>query len=214
MRRIRGKSADNAPRKAGRAQAAAGPNTLRVIGGQWRGRRIRFPRRPGIRPTPDRVRETLFNWLGPAVGGSRCLDLFAGSGALGIEALSRGAAEVTFVEDDRITTEALTEVVTALAPGRGHVVHGEALRWLAGPSRAFDIVFLDPPFGSGLVAPSAKALEAGGWLQPGACVYIESAAADGPPVLPAGWTLHRSGKAGAVGYHLAHCSGNDGVKPT
>jgi 16S rRNA (guanine966-N2)-methyltransferase len=214
MRRIRSSSADTALQKTGHAPAAAGPNALRIIGGEWRGRRIRFPRRPGIRPTPDRVRETLFNWLAPAVGGSRCLDLFAGSGALGLEALSRGAAAVTFVESDRATVDALRQIVTTLAPDRGLVIHCEALRWLADPPQPFDIVFLDPPFGSGLVAQAAQALEAGGWLRPGARIYLEMPATEGPPVLPAGWTLHRSGKAGAVGYHLALRRGDDGVKPT
>ena len=214
MRRIRNGSGDSALQKTGRVPAVAGPNALRIIGGEWRGRRIRFPRRPGIRPTPDRVRETLFNWLAPAVGGSRCLDLFAGSGALGLEALSRGASAVTFVETDRATADALREIVTTLAPDRGLVVRREALSWLADPPQPFDIVFLDPPFGSGLVAPAAQALESGSWLQPGARIYLEMAAAEGPPELPAGWKLHRSGRAGAVGYHLALRRGNDGVKPT
>ena len=214
MRRIRSGSPDIAVQKTGCAPAAAGPNVLRIIGGEWRGRRIRFPRRPGIRPTPDRVRETLFNWLAPVISDSRCLDLFAGSGALGLEALSRGAAGVTFVESDRATADALREIVTTLAPDRGRVIHREALSWLAEPPQPFDIAFLDPPFGSGLVAPAARALELGGWLQPDARVYLEMPATEGPPVLPAGWTLHRSGRAGAVGYHLALRRGNDGVKPT
>jgi len=215
MRRIRSGSTKSALQKTGRAPAAAGPNALRIIGGEWRGRRIRFPHRPGIRPTPNRVRETLFNWLAPSVGGSRCLDLFAGSGALGLEALSRGAAAVTFVESDQAAADALREVVTALAPECGLVIHGEALSWLADPpSQPFDVVFLDPPFGSGFAAQAAQALEVGGWLRSGARVYLEMPAAEGPPVLPTGWKLHRSGKAGAVGYHLALRRGNDGVKPT
>ncbi|MDH4259046.1 MAG: 16S rRNA (guanine(966)-N(2))-methyltransferase RsmD, partial [Gammaproteobacteria bacterium] len=94
------------------------PNELRIIGGEWRGRRIRFPRQPGIRPSPDRVRETLFNWLTPVVQGSRCLDLFAGSGVLGLEALSRGAATATFIESDRPTAERLRETIATLAPER------------------------------------------------------------------------------------------------
>ena len=213
MRRNRSSPADDVPQGAGREEAAAGPNALRVIGGQWRGRRIRFPRRPGIRPTPDRVRETLFNWLGPSIAGSRCLDLFAGSGAIGIEALSRGAASVTFVDSDRVTADALQGIVTALAPERSRVEHGEALRWLAGTPQPFDIVFLDPPFGSGLAGPAALALETGGWLQPQASIYLELPAAAGSPALPAGWKLHRSGKAGAVGYHLALRGGGDREKP-
>jgi 16S rRNA (guanine966-N2)-methyltransferase len=178
-------------------------NTLRIIGGEWRGRRIRFPGRGGIRPTPDRVRETLFNWLMARVAGSRCLDLFAGSGALGLEALSRGAAHATFVERDRENAASLREAAALLAAGRATVACADALEWLAGPPAAFDIVFLDPPYAAGLVEAATRALETGGWLVPDALVYVEMPAKAGPPPLPGGWTLHRSGRAGAVGYHLA-----------
>ena len=179
------------------------PNELRIIGGEWRGRRIRFAARPGIRPTPDRVRETLFNWLAPVVQGSLCLDLFAGSGALGLEALSRGASSATFVESDRSTAERLRDTIVTLGAEHATVVQAEALRWLDGPPQRFDLVFLDPPFGSGLLAGTFAKLDSGGWLSPAARVYLEAPAKDGPPPLPAGWNLHRSGKAGAVGYHLA-----------
>ena len=182
-------------------------NTLRIIGGEWRGRRIRFPSRGGIRPTPDRVRETLFNWLMAKVSGSRCLDLFAGSGALGLEALSRGAASVTFVERDRENAARLAETARGLAPGRAHVVEADAIAWLDGPSSRHDIVFLDPPYGSGLQGEAMRMLAARDWLAPGALVYVELAAQSGPPELPAGWNLHRSGRAGAVGYHLARREG-------
>jgi len=178
-------------------------NELRIIGGEWRGRRIRFAARPGVRPTPDRVRETLFNWLAPVVEGSRCLDLFAGSGALGLEALSRGAAAATFVESDRASAERLRETIATLGAERARIVEADALQWLDGPPGRFDIVFLDPPFESGLLAEAFRKLDSGGWLSPSARVYLEGPAKAGPPPLPAGWTLHRSGKAGAVGYHLA-----------
>jgi 16S rRNA (guanine966-N2)-methyltransferase len=178
-------------------------NTLRIIGGEWRGRRIRFPARGGIRPTPDRVRETLFNWLAAAVPGSRCLDLFAGSGALGLEALSRGAREATFVEQSRENAAALRETLALLAPGRANVVQGDALAWLGGTASAFDLAFLDPPFDGGLLDAALRRLAAGGWLADGAFVYLEMPAGDGEPALPAGWILHRTGRAGAVGYHLA-----------
>jgi 16S rRNA (guanine966-N2)-methyltransferase len=181
-------------------------NTLRIIGGEWRGRRIRFPGRGGIRPTPDRVRETLFNWLMAKVPGSRCLDLFAGSGALGLEALSRGAAHATFVERDRANAASLRESAASLAPGRATVVEADALAWLATAARAFDLVFLDPPFAEGILAESMRLLDSHGWLVEGAFVYLESPARAGAPVLPAGWVLHRSGRAGAVGYHLARRS--------
>jgi len=182
-------------------------NTLRIIGGEWRGRRIRFPGKGGVRPTPDRVRETLFNWLAPTVPGSRCLDLFAGSGALGFEALSRGAEFATFIERDRGNAARLRETVALLAPGRAAVVQADALAWLAGPPAAHDIVFLDPPFDAGLLAESMRLLEAGRWLAGDASVYIEMPAAAGPPPVPAGWNIRRSGRAGEVGYHLARRSG-------
>jgi 16S rRNA (guanine966-N2)-methyltransferase len=186
-------------------------NTLRIIGGEWRGRRIRFPGRGGIRPTPDRVRETLFNWLMDQVPGSRCLDLFAGSGALGLEALSRGAAEVTFVERDRENAARLRETAAALAPCRAKVIEADALAWLAGPVTAFDIVFLDPPFAAGLVGEALQRLDARGFLAAGASIYVEMPASAGPPLLPAGWRLHRTGHAGAVGYHLARRSKEPGT---
>jgi len=178
-------------------------NSLRIIGGAWRGRRIRFPAKGGIRPTPDRVRETLFNWLMDKVQGSRCLDLFAGSGALGLEALSRGAGHVTFIERDRENAARLRETATSLAPGRATVIEADALAWLQGPPVRFDIVFLDPPFAAGVLAESMLRLESRGFLAPGAFVYIEMPASAGAPELPAGLRAHRSGRAGAVGYHLA-----------
>ncbi len=178
-------------------------NTLRIIGGDWRGRRIHFPGNGDIRPTPDRVRETLFNWLMAKVPGSRCLDLFAGSGALGLEALSRGAAHTTFIERDRENAARLRETATALAPGRATVVEADALAWLAGQQAAFDIVFLDPPFAAGILAEAMRRLDARGLLAPDAFIYVEMPASAGAPEFPAGWQPHRSGRAGAVGYHLA-----------
>jgi 16S rRNA (guanine966-N2)-methyltransferase len=176
---------------------------LRIIGGEWRGRKIRFPGVEGLRPTPDRVRETLFNWLAPAIAGSRCLDLFAGSGALGLEALSRGAAAVTFVEWQRDAAERLSETAAILAPGRAIVHQADVAAWLAGPATPSDIVFIDPPYGSGLLADAMPALESRGWLAPQAFIYLEAPAKSGAPAMPEAWTLHRSGRAGAVGYHLA-----------
>jgi 16S rRNA (guanine966-N2)-methyltransferase len=178
-------------------------DSLRIIGGEWRGRRIRFPGAGGIRPTPDRVRETLFNWLSAVAPGSRCLDLFAGSGALGLEALSRGAREATFIEQNRENAARLRETLELLAQGRGTVVQAEALAWLKSPPTAYDIAFLDPPFGGDLLEAALRGLEAGGWLAPDALIYLEMPARLGEPALPAGWILHRTGRAGAVGYHLA-----------
>jgi 16S rRNA (guanine966-N2)-methyltransferase len=189
---------------------------LRIIGGEWRGRKIRFPPVPAIRPTPDRVRETLFNWLQPVIAGSRCLDLYAGSGALGVEALSRGAAEVVFVDTEPAATRHLATTLEALGCKRGRVVRSEAGRFLGTPDgqagRPFDVVFLDPPFSEPVLGTACEALEQGGWLAPDALVYLEAPAAAGEPRLPAGWTLLRSKRAGEVGYHLARRAGAGATK--
>lgn len=177
--------------------------TLRIIGGSWRGRRLRFPPSPEIRPTPDRVRETLFNWLSGRVPGARCLDLFAGSGALGLEALSRGAAHVTFVECDvRAAREIGARLTEWGAGGRGRVVEMDARGFLAGPAEAFDIAFLDPPFASSLLSDALARLEHAGWLSPDALIYLERPAHSASPPLPAAWTELRAKRAGEVGYHL------------
>ncbi len=195
MRRNRSRGAHNALQKR--------PGYVRIIGGRWRGRRIPVPPGQGLRPTPDRVRETLFNWLAPGIAGSLCLDLFAGTGALGLEAASRGAREVILVESDRQAAVRLRKLAGALAPSVARIVEADALAWLAGPARAFDLVFLDPPFQAGLLESAMQALESGGWLAPAARIYLELPAAQGPPRTPPCWRLHRSGRAGAVGYHLA-----------
>jgi len=177
---------------------------LRIISGTWRGRRLRFPPSPAIRPTPDRVRETLFNWLAGAVIGARCLDLFAGSGALGLEALSRGAQHVTFVEHERTAARAIEACLTQWDRDRRcswRVVSRDALTFLAAADGPFDIVFLDPPFGSGTLGPVTARLEDGGWLAPGARIYVECHAADVPPV-PKAWVPARTKRSGQVGYHL------------
>ena len=176
---------------------------LRIIGGAWRGRRIHFPPVEAIRPTPDRVRETLFNWLQMDVAGSRCLDLYAGSGALGLEALSRGASRVVFVEVDSAAARHLSQTLQDFQCDRGAVVTVDVKRYLAGPPEPFDIVFLDPPYADRALADICGRIEQGGWLRPGGLAYLEDAAAAGPPVLPPGWTLLKSKRAGAVGYHLA-----------
>ena len=175
---------------------------LRIIAGSWRGRRLRFPDVEDVRPTPDRVRETLFNWLGPRVHGARCLDLFAGSGALGLEALSRGAAEVVFVERNTVAARALRELLTEWGAQNAHVERADALAWLEGTSRPFDIVFIDPPFAAGLHVPAAQRLEARGWLAPDARVYLEAPAREPLPELPREWQALKAKQAGEVGYHL------------
>lgn len=146
---------------------------IRIIGGQWRGRRLSVPDRPGLRPTGDRVRETLFNWLQPYIGGAECLDLFAGTGALGLEAASRGAGRVVLVERDRALVDAI-RVAQSWPGGAGvEVIRDDALAWLGRSTNRFDIVFLDPPFGAGLQARALEALVTHGLLADGALVYVE-----------------------------------------
>ena len=195
---FRGKSGNAAVTAKRGAQA----RVLRIIGGSWRGRKLRFPPSAGLRPTPDRVRETLFNWLSAQTAGARCLDLFAGSGALGLEALSRGAAHVTFVENDAAAARELRARLTEWGAQDARVEQRDALTFLAGPATPFDIAFLDPPFDAQLLAPAARALEAGGWLKPGALIYAECAARAAPPSLPPEWKPLKAKRAGEVGYHL------------
>jgi 16S rRNA (guanine966-N2)-methyltransferase len=180
-----------------------GERELRVIGGRLRGRKWRFPEIPGLRPTPDRVRETLFNWLQMRLAGVRCLDLFAGSGALGIEALSRGAATAVFCEADARAAAELRATLERFDLAGVATVHvGTAPRALEGLAGSFDVVFLDPPFDSGLLEPTLAALAGGRLLARQAWVYVEMPAKAALPPLPEGWTPHRQGKAGEVGYHL------------
>jgi 16S rRNA (guanine966-N2)-methyltransferase len=187
------------------------PRELRIIAGEWRGRKLRFPDSAGIRPTPDRVRETLFNWIGARVRGVRALDLFAGSGALGLECLSRGAVAATFIDSDSHAVLALRERLAEWGAKGGTVERADARAWVAARRNAmqapFDLVFLDPPFAAGLLAGVARDLEAGDWLAPGALVYLEAPSDGDLPDLPPGWELLRSGKAGAVGYHLLRRGG-------
>ncbi len=176
---------------------------LRIIAGQWRGRRLPIPAQAGVRPTGDRVRETLFNWLAPALPGARCLDLFAGTGALGLEALSRGAAEVVLVERDRRIADGLRGNLTTLAATDARVEVADGAGYLQGrPTAPFEIVFLDPPYGSGLLEVCCQRLATAGWLTPGAQIYIEDDRNAPPPTLPAGWRVHREGQAGRCRFRL------------
>jgi 16S rRNA (guanine(966)-N(2))-methyltransferase RsmD len=178
---------------------------VRIIGGEWRSRLIEFPDEAGIRPTPDRVRETLFNWLGQDLTGKRCLDLFAGSGALGFEALSRGASEVVMVEHSRPVARALRENAARLGARGFRLVVSDALHFLADPAAGrFDVIFVDPPYASGLVAKVLPLLQ--GVLAPGGVVYVESdaAVAAEPP-----WRVRRRSRAGGVHYQLVE-KGDEG----
>ncbi len=179
-----------------------GSNTLRIIGGQWRGRKLRFADGEGLRPTTDRVRETLFNWLQPLIAGAHCLDLFSGSGSLGLEALSRGAGKVVFIERNPKAVAALKENLQLLQATNAEVHPGDAIAWLRGKATPFDVIFLDPPFRKDLLSPALSLLVEGGWAAAGTRVYIEQESELGEPILPPGWVLLRSKKAGQVGYYL------------
>ena len=189
-------------RTAAGVRRAGSARVLRIIGGRWRGRKLRFPASADIRPTPDRVRETLFNWLAAVPRGAACLDLFAGSGALGLEALSRGAGDVTFVEQDAAAASELSARLTEWQAENARVVRADALLYLTGTARPFDIVFLDPPFDSPLLERTATLLQSQPWLQTGALIYVECRARAGLPSLPPTWRLLREKRAGEVGYHL------------
>jgi 16S rRNA (guanine966-N2)-methyltransferase len=170
---------------------------VRIIGGAFRGRVVRFPPVPGMRPTPDRVRETLFNWLGQALTGKRCLDLYAGSGALSLEAASRGAALVAAVDVNRVLIEALRSTAALFGAATLETHVGDARAFLRGEARAFDVIFADPPFDDDpwpwLLPAAAERLAAGGFL------YAEARA---PMLPPPGLVDWRRDKAGQVHYHL------------
>ena len=179
-------------------------NQLRIIGGQWRGRKLRFADGRGLRPTPDRVRETLFNWLMPYIPGARCLDLFTGSGALGLEALSRGAAEVVMVDNNAKVISQIRENLNLLNEKNGVIIQADGLKWLKQrEEKAFDIVFLDPPYADKLLPECINLLEDDNWLKDEAWIYIELPSNEDLPELPVNWQWHRNKQAGQVGYHLA-----------
>lgn len=190
---------------AGRDRTRAYPGQIRIIGGRFRRRRLPVPVAEGLRPTPDRVRETLFNWLAPRIEGAHCLDLFAGTGALCLEALSRGAARVVMVERSPAVAEHLRDNVARLAAEGAEVRCMDALEYLAGRPEPFDIVFIDPPFAiaSAMIADCANRLSRSRWLKDQALIYVEAPRTLKDLPLPGGWLLRRSGTAGQVGYHLA-----------
>ena len=177
---------------------------IRIIAGEYRGRRIRVPARPGLRPTPDRVRETLFNWLGQWLTGLSCLDLFAGSGALGFEAASRGAARVVMVEHDRAAFESLEKTRAAIGAQQVELKFGDAFAYLQKNPERFDVVFLDPPFRQN--APAALLAQLPARLAGGARVYLEAGA---PLEAPAPWRELRRSRAGQVSYQLLEWRADD-----
>lgn len=172
-------------------------NKVRIGAGVWRSRLVSFPDALGLRPTPDRVRQTLFNWLGQELHGLACLDLFAGSGALGFEALSRGAEEVVLVEANPAVHRALTANAALLKADKARILRMDALQFLAQDRQQFDVIFLDPPFGQGWLQKLWPQLA--GHLAAGGMVYVE---AEAPLAEPPGWQIHKHGRAGNVCYHL------------
>lgn len=177
------------------------PGRIRIIGGSLRNSRLLVADQLGLRPTAERVRETLFNWLAPSIVGARCLDLCAGTGALGIEALSRGAAAVQFVEPDALAAKALRENLDRLKVPGGQVATVDAEAFLRGSASPWDMVFIDPPFALGLWTSLAWQLERLGWLSRRALIYVECPV-DQAPDLPVNWQLQRDGRAGEVRYAL------------
>ena len=192
------RSADKKPR----------PGRLRIVAGNWRSRLLEIENAPGLRPTPERIRETLFNWLVPQLAGARCLDLFAGSGALGLEALSRGAASCVFVENSARVVTALRKNIAALDAGGADVHEIDAIKYLKGFDEVeFDIVFLDPPFATDMHADLCRLLVERSLLAERARIYIEEGRSTPATILPEGWQILRTKNAGNVRYSLVS-SGN------
>ena len=181
---------------------------LRIIGGSWRGQKLSFADVDGLRPTGDRIRETLFNWLAPVINGAHCLDLFAGSGALGFEALSRGAASATLIEKDQTAFTLLQQSQRQLQTTDTEIINADALQWLTNNAQAmsdktFDVVFLDPPFAKDLLQPCCDLLQQH-LLTQGTYIYIETDRQQPAPTTPADWHLLKEKTAGQVCYRLYH----------
>lgn len=191
------------PKRHGGPVAGSRKRGLRIIGGAWRGRRIDFVELPTLRPTPDRVRETLFNWLQPIIPGAVCLDLFAGSGALGFEAASRGAVRVILVENHPRAVRQLQSVAGKLQTKQIEIVHADAQNWLQLTSERFDVVLLDPPFDDDGLVIAINILAQRNLLKHDARVYIETSSDRALPELPAGWSMTHRKQAGHVVYCLA-----------
>ncbi|WP_028302996.1 16S rRNA (guanine(966)-N(2))-methyltransferase RsmD [Oceanospirillum maris] len=179
-------------------KTASGKNQLRIVGGEWRGRKLPFPDGEGLRPTGDRMRETLFNWLNFELFGRRVLDLFAGSGALGLEALSRGAKSAVFLDNHSGVIRQIRENLTTLKCENADVAQGDALSWIASQHDAFDLIFLDPPFGKGLLAPVCQALDAQGVINDRALIYLEAEKHFDFSDIPLDWQLKKEKRAGQV----------------
>ena len=186
------------------------PGRLRIVAGKWRSRLLDIVDAPGLRPTAERIRETLFNWLAPHIRGARCLDLFAGTGALGLEALSRGAREVVFVEKSSLAAETLQANVRLLDVAEAEIRQVDAMEYLgATGDDAFDIVFLDPPFTADMLGDLCRLLDKASLVHGGSLVYLEDDRARPPVDLPGGWSLLKSRTAGNVRYSLAQVEDRD-----
>ena len=187
--------------KSGKPPATTN-SKLRIIGGEWRSRQVPIPHIEGLRPTPDRVRETLFNWLAMQLPGAHCADLFCGSGALGLEALSRGAASCLFADNSRVVTQQMSLNLATLGCHNAQVIQKNTAELLAtAPAKPLDILFLDPPFRKGWLATLLPLLE-NGWLAPRSWVYIEMEKEAPLPPLPRHWHLHKEKTAGQLCYRL------------
>ena len=180
------------------------PSQLRIIGGEWRGRKLSFHARPGLRPTSDRVRETLFNWLAPTIVGADCLDLFSGSGALGLEALSRGANYCDFVESDQLAAASIQGNLRLLGDNsaRGRVTTTDALKFMDAAQRRWDVVFVDPPFDSGIGTRTLEYLASHDCLNHDSWIYFETRQSAPEAVPDSLYNLHREKTAGDVLYRL------------
>jgi 16S rRNA (guanine966-N2)-methyltransferase len=190
-------------------KAAARAGRLRIVAGNWRSRLLDIADVEGLRPTPERVRETLFNWLAPRLPGARCLDLFAGTGALGLEALSRGAESVDFVECSAAAARQLEENISVLDAIGARVHRQDALDFLrATCSGPYDIVFLDPPFAADLLGETCRLLAQHHLLADGGLVYLEMGRSQDDPALPDGWQVEKNKTAGTVRYMLARKEGS------
>ncbi|MCO6538416.1 16S rRNA (guanine(966)-N(2))-methyltransferase RsmD [Gilliamella sp. ESL0232] len=178
--------------------------SIRIIGGKWRGRKLSVLDKQGLRPTTDRIKETLYNWLMPVIHDSDCLDCFSGSGSLGFEAVSRGAQSVTLLEKDKQVAQLLSKNKQIIASNAIDIYHTDTLQWLNRPAvKQFDIVFIDPPFHQSLVAKTVNELENNNWLKPLAYIYIETEIQhDLTTYIPTNWRLHREKIAGQVHSYL------------
>jgi 16S rRNA (guanine966-N2)-methyltransferase len=190
-------------KRTAKAGKKSQPGRLRIVAGKWRSRLLRIADVPGLRPTSERIRETLFNWLTPNIAGARCLDLCAGTGALGLEALSRGAAETVFVEKSRTAARVLRENIATLESASAIVHESDALEFLQrADGRKFDIVFLDPPFAADMLGDLCRLLAETCVLESDARIYLEEDRASPETPLPEGWQVIKTKSAGNVRYSL------------